>query len=61
MTDRKVEPLDKDCRFVVSEVITDPVTEENGFVLVPMGKHPTRQIGVGDIFQRTGYDPKEGE
>jgi hypothetical protein len=52
------KPLSKNCRYRVTEVITDPVTEEVGYVLTPIAQYPLRQIKVGDIFEPVGFEPK---
>jgi len=53
---KDIKPLDPRCRYVVREVITDSVTEEKGYVLVPIAEYPGRDLAVGDIFQPVGFD-----
>jgi hypothetical protein len=54
----KTKPLSKNCRYRVTEVITDSVTEEQGYVLTPIGEYPIRQVQVGDVFEPVGFEPK---
>ena len=49
--------LPRDAKYVVSEIITDSVTEEKGAVLKPVGEYPGRDVEVGDVFSPVDFDP----
>lgn len=55
----KIKPLARGCRFVVSEITEDEVTEEKSYVLTPIGEYPLRAPVVGDIFEPVDYDPEK--
>jgi hypothetical protein len=55
---RHTKPLSKNCRYRVTGVITDSVTEEQGYVLTPIAEYPGRDIEVGDVFEPVGFEPK---
>jgi hypothetical protein len=55
---KRTKPLSKDCCYRVTGVITDSVTEEQGFVMTPIAEYPQRDIEVGDVFEPVGFEPK---